>query len=384
MQERDLVGQLVECIKHQSENPPGHVHTIVHWLKQWAYQFGAEIERQKVETNKENVVITLDLGPGPSLVFNTHMDVNNPSGQKWSFSPTEPKISEDRVYGLGACDAKGSLVSMMCAMEDIAFHPEGLCGKLILTAVMGEEAGGIGSLHLVQEGITADAAVVGEPTNGNIAVAHKGTYMKKLTFKGIPYHSGTPGKGVNAIHHAAHFIGKIEKLNERLSAMPHFALGPPSAAVTIIQGGTRQNTIPETCEIILDRRLLPGETHEQADREVDTIIHQLKKEVKHFNVEVIETIVATVPSETDTKEKIVQKSLEAAAEIEGVEKEAIGFPAGCDMSKLVTHAKIPTVICGPGKLEQAHKPDEYVEISQLFKAKAIYASIAKKVLKSSG
>ena len=375
-----VITALMECISLPSPTPPGDVSAVADWVERWAKSFGAKVERQTVEPGKDNVLVTLEFGPGPCLVFNTHMDVNNPSGQTWSRPPFEPYIANGRVYGLGACDAKGSLASMMAALENLAHDHEGLSGRLVFTAVMGEEAGGIGSLHLVRQGIKADGAVVGEPTNLCVATAHKGTYMRRLRFRGRAAHSGRPWMGVNAIVHAAEFILEYEKWNSLLALNPHPLLGPASTAVTVIRGGTRQNTVPDQVEMIIDRRLIPGETHEKADRELEEIIARVKERVTDLQLDQVEVVVATIPSGTDETAPIVEASLAAVADVTGVAQQPVGFPAGCDMSKLVTIAGIPTVIVGPGSLTEAHAPDEFVEIVQVEQAAKIYERIARRFL----
>ncbi|GAA3410554.1 M20 family metallopeptidase [Paenibacillus hodogayensis] len=375
-----VIEALIACMSRPTPNPPGEVAVVADWLEEWGVSFGARVERQTVEPGKDNVIITLDFGPGPCLVFNSHMDVNNPAGQVWASPPFEPRISEGKLYGVGACDAKGSLVSMMAALEQVAANPEGVSGKLVLTAVMGEEAGGIGSLHLVQKGIQADGAVVGEPTGLEVASAHKGTYMRRLRFRGRAAHSGRPELGINAIVHASRFILEYEKLNERLSLDPHPLLGAASAAVTIISGGTRQNTIPGAAEMIIDRRLIPGETHAKADDELEAIMAELKRNVPELSLDPIEQVVGTIPSETPSTARIVDTALEAVSHVTGKEQSPQGFRAGCDMSKLVTIANIPTVIIGPGSLDQAHAPDEFVEIAQVEQAVRIYERIARQFL----
>jgi len=376
-----VIKRLMECMALKSPTPPGDVADVANWIEAWGKDFGAIIERQTVEPGKDNLIMTLEFGPGPTLVFNSHMDVNNPKGQKWNNPPFEPKIKGNRLYGLGACDAKGSLVSMIAAMERLTGNQKELSGKLILTAVMGEEAGGLGSLHLVNQGIEADGAVVGEPTQLEVCTAHKGTYMRRLGFRGLESHSGRPDLGINSIVHAAHFVLEYEKLNKQLIQLPHPLLGPASAEVTIIQGGTRQNTIPGYTEMIIDRRLLPGETHAKADRELDRVLANIKETVSDLHIEKIETVVATIPSETHSSEKIVEVALNTINNVTQSIHQLKGFPAGCDMSKLVTIANIPTVIIGPGSLKQAHAPNEFVEITQVEQAVDIYENIARSFLK---
>lgn len=377
------IEKLKALITIPSTTPPNNVAPVAEVLKRFGEDTGAEVTLQQVEPGKPNCLLSYCFGPGKILVFNTHMDVNNPSGQQWAFDPLTPFEKDGRVWGLGACDAKGSLAAMLGAIEALTANPQGLCGTLLLTAVMGEEAGGLGSLYLAEHGLSADAAVVGEPTELNVCTVHKGTYMRRLTFKGRAVHSARSREGINAVDHAAAFIRLYNKLNIALEDMPHVILGPANASVTVIEGGTRQNTIPEKCSLIIDRRLLPGETHAKADGELEKLLANLRNGIADVNV-TVEVIVATVPSETAISTPIVQSALAAATEATGMEKCPIGFNGGCDMSKLVNIAHIPTVIFGPGSMGNAHAPNECVDIDQVHSAERAYVGIARKILREGG
>ena len=377
----NLIEKLKTLVEMPSTTPPIHVKPVVDALTRFGEDARAKVTTQEVEPGKHNCILTFDFGAGKTLVFNTHMDVNNPSGQAWGFDPFAPFVKDGRLYGLGACDAKGSLASMLDAIEKVLDSPEGICGKLILTAVMGEEAGGLGSLYLCNAGLQADGAVVGEPTELALCTTHKGTYMRKVSFRGKAVHSARSRMGVNAIDHAVLFCEKYMKLQEELGNYRHPILGCADASVTLVSGGTRQNTIPENCWVMIDRRLLPGETHQKADQELDAILSELRKEICDLNV-TVETIVATVPSETAPSERIVQCAQSAIAAVTGEEVQPTGFCGGCDMSKLVNISHIPTVIFGPGSMENAHAPDEFVDLGQLEAAEKVYERMIREFLRA--
>jgi acetylornithine deacetylase/succinyl-diaminopimelate desuccinylase family protein len=370
-----------ELIRLHSVTPPGDVREVVDVICDFGRFNGAAILRQEVLEQQENCLLTFDFGTGKTLLLNAHMDVNNPAGQQWSFDPFKPFCKAGRLYGVGSCDTKGSLAAMLKAVQRIVDRPEGIKGKLLFTTVMGEEAGGIGALHMVQKGIYADGAVVGEPTDLEICTAHKGTYIRKFTFKGKAAHSASSHRGINAIHHAARFAALYSELAVKLDRQPHPILGPANASVTLIGGGTRQNTIPEACFVVCDRRLLPGEESQQADQEVAEIFAKLKIDIPELNCIKTEILAATVPSQTAGSAAIVLAGLKAVGVVKQYESTPKGFNAGCDMSKFVTIAQIPTVICGPGSLRQAHSPDEFVELEQLDQAVDIYEKIIREFLR---
>lgn len=387
-----VLSDLLEAIRIPTPQPPGDVSTMAEWVAHKVRTAGGDVQFQEVKPTEAtsagdnrsgifgvNVICTLDFGAGPVLAFNGHMDVNTPSGQEWSFDPFSPFIKDGKVWGRGACDAKGSLVAMVHALRALANASRGLRGRLILTAVMGEEAGGIGSRHLVEQGFSAEAAVVGEPTDLEVLCAHKGTLMRRLTFHGRAAHSGRPELGRNAISHAAAFILEYDRLCARLAQRPHPLVGPPSAAVTVCNGGSRPNTIPDRVQLVVDRRLVPGETHENARDELSEILTELRRRIADLHVDEPEVLTATVPSETPVDERIVQIALWAQKQVLGRPSRPGGFSAGSDMSKLRS-VGIPTVILGPGSLAQAHAVDEFVAADQVIQAVSIYRQIATRFL----
>jgi acetylornithine deacetylase/succinyl-diaminopimelate desuccinylase family protein len=375
----DVLAQLADCVAIPSPTPPGDAASVADWVALWATEMGATVTRQEVWPGASNVVATLRFGPGPRLVFNSHMDVVDPATQTWSTPAYEPVVADGRMTGRGTCDAKGSLVAMLAAMERLADRTDGLFGELVLTAVVGEEAGGLGSLRLVRDGFAADAAVVGEPTELRVARAHKGTYMHRLRFAGTAAHSASPWLGRNAVADAAAFVAATERETERLAGQPHPALGPATMTVTTISGGTFQNTVPAEAVLTVDRRLVPGETHAECDAQLADLLTRLAAERPGLSVLAPENLVATVPSETTADQAIVLSALAAVADIGRPMDAAGGFNAGCDMSKLVG-AGIPAVICGPGSLAQAHGPDEFVDVREVVDAVSVYEFVARDML----
>jgi acetylornithine deacetylase/succinyl-diaminopimelate desuccinylase family protein len=379
-----VLERLAQCIALPSPTPPGDVHLVANWVEAWARDFGAEVIRQEVEPGKDNVLARLHFGAGPTLVFNTHMDVNDPSSQVWTTPPFTATVHEGRMYGRGTCDAKGSLVAMLCAMENIATHPAGVTGEILLTAVMGEEAGGIGSRHLVDVGLAADGGVVGEPTGLQVASAHKGTYIRRVRFRGKAAHSARPWLGRNAVTHAAAFCLACTRVTSELARHPHPLLGPATLTVTGITGGALQNTVPEEAVVTVDRRLLPGQTHDDCDEEMRVLLAELARDQPDLEPDGVDTVVATVPSETHASAAIVSCALKAVGQAGRPQDAVVGFPAGCDMSKLVNNAGIPTVVCGPGGLAQAHAPDEFVPMDEVIAAVRVYELTARNFLERRG
>jgi acetylornithine deacetylase/succinyl-diaminopimelate desuccinylase family protein len=377
--DEEILSQFADCIALESPTPPGDAAEVARWVETWGREFGAEVARQEVWPGADNVILSLRFGDGPRLVFNSHMDVVDPSTQTWDTPPYTATRIGDNIHGRGTVDTKGSLVAMLAAFERVAANPDGLAGELVLTAVVAEEAGGLGSLRLVADGFGADAAVVGEPTDLEVAYAHKGTYMRELTFRGMAAHSASPWLGRNAVADAAAFVAASERETIRLAERPHPALGPATMTVTMLSGGRLQNTVPDEATLLVDRRMVPGETHAECDDELRSLLDGLKEERRGLRVDEPRVVVATVPSETDPTQRIVDSALRATSRVRQTDAVPVGFNAGCDMSKLVG-AGVPTIICGPGSLAQAHGPNEYVPAQQVVDAASVYELIIRDML----
>jgi acetylornithine deacetylase/succinyl-diaminopimelate desuccinylase-like protein len=375
----DVLAALEDCVALPSPTPPGSAPLVADWVQRWGERIGAQVRREPVFDGADNVIVSLRFGPGPRLVFNSHMDVVDPSTQSWRTPPYQAVRHHGRMYGRGTADAKGSLTAMLACLQRLAARPFGLAGEVMLTAVVAEEAGGLGSKHLAENGLTADFAVVGEPTGLRIAHAHKGTYMRRLTFHGTAAHSASPWLGRSAVADAAAFVAATERETERLAGQPHPTLGPGTLTVTIFNGGRLQNTVPDSAELLVDRRLVPGESHARCDAELGRLLTELAAGRPGLAVSEPEVVVATVPSETDADHPVVRAGLAAVAAAGRPQADAVGFNAGCDMSKLVGNG-VPTVICGPGELAQAHGPDEFVELQQVLDAVDVYEAMARGLL----
>ena len=321
-------------------------------------------------------------GPARSLIFNSHTDTVSPGDAKeWNRDPFSGDLVEgteesgDRICGRGAADAKGPLAAMIAALESIVRSGTPLQGRLILTAVAFEESNGLGTQVEVFGGTKADAAIVGEPTGLELHIAHKGVARIDITTRGKPAHASEPWEGTNAISKMGKVILALDELSETVSRRGDPLLGKATLAVTRIDGGIGLNVVPPRCTISLDRRLLPSETPEQAQAEIEVVLRRLEAEDPSLQTR-MSLFSAAEAASTPEEAQIVQEALRGRTEVLGAPSKAGGFAACCDMWHLKNQGGIPTVILGPGKLNMAHKRDEYIEVSELKQAVEIYRNIA--------
>ena len=380
--EQYVISMTSKLIRINSENPPGREAEIASFLAERLSELGfkAKIDRFN---DRANCLGILRWGDGAKLILVTHLDTV-PAGARdsWSLPPFEGRIQAGRIYGRGAADAKGCIASMLGALKALSDSGSILRGELIFAAVADEEAESRGIRRLLASGLRADYAVVGEPTSLQVCIAHKGRLLVSVSFFGRQAHSSAPDRGVNALYAASDFALRIEALSRNLSRKSHPLLSSPTAAATILKGGEKDNVIPDKSEVMVDRRALPGEPLKLL---VDELREMAEDSARRRGARSELRIVRWIPpAETDPRSRIAAAAAKACRRILGVEANVKGFQATCDMSFLVNDAGIPSVILGPGSLEQAHTIDEWVSTRELTAASIIYAIIISEILSSSG
>jgi acetylornithine deacetylase len=321
---------------------------------------------------KANLFATLPAVHGETnggVVLSGHTDVVPVNGQHWSSDPFDPVVRGDRLYGRGSCDMKGFIAVTLGLLPEI--QRRALREPLHLAFSFDEEVGCLGAPLLLAEladrGIRPAGCIVGEPTSMRPVVAHKGNNAYRCCVKGLAAHSSRTPSGVNAIEYAARLICRIRDAADLLRRNGPFDRGfdvPFSTAQTgMISGGIAINTIPEQCEFFFEYRNLPSEDPERFFEQIARYAReQLEPEMRavagaaSISFEKIGTTLALDGAE----EAAVTRLVRTLCNDFETRKVTYGTEAG-----LFSQAGIPTVICGPGSIDDAHKADESVELSQL-------------------
>jgi acetylornithine deacetylase/succinyl-diaminopimelate desuccinylase family protein len=368
------LSDLVEIPSYESEQ------NVVEYIENRLKKLDVKCEWTEIEPNRQNLIASIGDGE-KSLIINSHTDTVPPGNiENWNTHPLELTKKGDFLFGLGSCDAKGSLLSMLIAFEVLARDSSLLNGRLIFQAVCCEETRGRGSLAEANRGIKADAGIIGEPTELVPMIGHKGGLGVEVMVNGKPAHASSPKEGINAISNMAKIINSLDILADDIAKRSDPLFDNPSLVVTQIKGGRATNIIPDECLITIDRRLIPGETKEKAFDEIMAVIDSLKKDNPDL-VASIEEKIGINPCRIDINEPIVKTVGDSIYEVTGIHQEISGFKACCDMWCLVEKANIPALILGPGKLSMAHKANEYININELYTATKIYTAIALNWLK---
>ena len=374
----ETIAFLQNLIRVPSVNPPGDVREAIRLCDEKLAAAGCATATVGATPEQVNVIGTLrGLGTGPRLAFNAHVDVV-PIGEEaaWTHPPFGGEIADGRVYGRGAGDDKASVAAQVMAGVALARSGVPLAGTLIVTEVADEEtAGDLGAGYIVREGhVDADFVIVGEQTRNQICVAERGAVGVRVMVFGAAGHAGAPWAGVNAIEGMARVIVALrEELWPLLAERTHRHLPPSTATISEINGGVKNNVIPDACEIHVDRRILPGETPESVAAEIRAVAERAVSPVAGLRVEV--TPKRSRPARESDPNSSLGRALQAATRFLGHEPVLTGFFAGTD-AKHFAPKGWPIMVVGPGDPSTAHTPDEWVGIDEVLEATKLYALTA--------
>ncbi|MBS7635494.1 M20 family metallopeptidase [Candidatus Bathyarchaeota archaeon] len=364
--EEEVVEVLRELIRRPSQNPPGNEKVVAEYIYEKMKHWGFEPKYvYKPEPSRPSVGVVYKGSEGkPRLILNGHIDVV-PEGDlsNWSVTPYEGIVKEGRIYGRGACDMKGGIAAAMIAAKVIKESGVELRGDLVLQFAMGEETGEAGTKSLLEEDFVGDWGIVLEPTDLKVMTAEKGLAWYHINIKGKPTHASRPELGINAIYKALKLISAIREYNDEIGKRIHPLCGKDICTVTMIRAGTKENVIPESCWLSIDRRIIPGEKIEQVDKEIEEIIRRISSEDPEFRCEWKRVMLyesAEIPVDHEIAE-VVRKNTK---EITGVYPEPAGTLGSTDQRNFINDFNIPAITWGPG-WEKSHEIDEYVEIRKV-------------------
>jgi succinyl-diaminopimelate desuccinylase len=374
-----LVGLLERLVAIDTQNPPGREAEAAALLAVELDGLGFATEIRPLAEGRANVVARLDNGAGPCFAFNSHMDTV-PAGAGWTTDPFRLTERDGRLFARGACDAKGPIAAMVEAGRLLAAQRDLWRGTLVLAFVADEEIDGGGSRALVKQEPRADLVVVGEPTNNAVFAAHKGCLRPLIRTNGKAAHSGRPELGVNAILAAGHLMTLFDERDRELRTQTHPLVGHASLSVTRIAGGIADNVVPDACEMVLDRRLLPGETLDAALDELHALLTRAKRE-HGVQAELAAVRTAAGPTETAVDDPLVRAAVAISRGHGAASPQPGGLTGGCDLVHY-RDAGAVGIVLGPGSLDVAHQPDEYVPTDDLARAAMIYSDIAVAMMRS--
>jgi acetylornithine deacetylase len=326
-------------------------------LDDWG--FAVELSETPPGPLRPNVVARLGPADTPALMLNGHLDVVGVDGM--THEPFAAEVRGNRIYGRGSADMKGGLAAICAAaLEGVG---SGAKRQIVVTAVVDEEYESLGMRALIASGVSADAAIITEPTRLAICPAHRGFAWFDVSLRGRAAHGSRYDIGVDAITHAGLLLAELEQLERTRDSGPrHPLLGRGSLHASKIHGGVGMSTYPEACDLAIERRTLPGESTEQAMAEIVDAGARVKARHPDFDAKVTLTT-AQLPSEVPPDAPIVRR-LRRALDLENVPGRIEGFSAWTDAA-LLNEAGIPAICFGPGDISMAHAAEEFVPVEEI-------------------
>jgi len=335
---------------------------------------------------------------GPCVHFNSHIDVVQ-TGAGWTLDPFAAAVRDGKIYGRGACDMKGGLAASIIAVEALIDSGAELPGALEISGTVDEESGGFGGVHyLAQRGWFSpprvDHVIIPEPLNvDRVCIGHRGVWWAEIETHGRMAHGSMPFLGDCAVRHMHAFIDRLEqdlypKLAARRTDMPVVPSGARHSTMNInsIHGGQAETSgfpapcVPDSCRMVIDRRLLIEESMDSVKAEVRALLEQLVAERAGFAYE-LRDIFEVQPTMADRNGPVARSTAAAIQRVMGREAQFVCSPGTYDQKHIDRIGKLRDCIAyGPGILDLAHQPDEYVLIEDMVNSAKVMALSAHALL----
>jgi len=343
-----------------AQDPRAGEQRVADFLTAVTARGGLDVSVAEALPGRNNLLAKLTpFRPRQRIVLAPHMDTVGHAAMPDSMF--QPHKKGDRLFGRGACDTKGSAAAMLMALLNVthsAQRPRET--EIVFAALVDEENNQGGSRALVRQGFRADLAIVGEPTRLQVVTAHKGDLWLTARTKGRAAHGARPELGRNAVHLMARVVEALEtKYGQQIARRRHPLLGRATVNVGSIRGGTQPNIVPDSCEISIDRRTLPGESHAAVIREIRSF---LKQRGLAAVVGDDKAAMPCWPMETDARLPLVQALMRVARQ---------HFPLGVHFfsdASVFAYGGTPAVLFGPGDIAQAHTANEWISVRSLERA----------------
>jgi len=368
--------QMIEFLKKLVKTPSlsGDEGRIADLVKGEMKSLGYEVEVDEMG----NIMGRRGEGGGRTVLFDGHMDhVDAGSRESWSHDPYAAEVADRRLYGRGSVDMKGALAAVIygCAAPKIK-------GEVVVACVVHEETNeGVATRKLIEDGgIRPEACVLGEPTDLALSIGQRGRCVFRVTTRGVTSHASMPELGKNALYAMTPIIDRIKDASHFLPDDPF--LGSGSMTVTDITCKPGAGPIvPDTCEILVDRRLVPQET-------LDGVLEELRSLASGAEVELVEDELTCYTGYKSRAEQyfpgwiidrenwVVRESLSALEKALGSRPEIIGWKFSTDGVATAGALSIPTIGFGPGDPALAHQPNEHVALSDVIAAARGYCALA--------
>jgi acetylornithine deacetylase len=326
-------------------------------VSEWLGARGFEIHRLESRPGRPSVVaIARGTGGGQSLMLNGHLDTVTLAG--YDGGPLDPRIEGDKLFGRGAYDMKSGVAAMMVAASSAAARPHG--GDIMLALVADEEYASEGTAEVLRS-FRSDAAIVVEPSDLQVTMAHKGFVWADVVIEGKAWHGSRPDLGIDAIAKAGHFLVALDEIASDLAAsLAHPLLGTPSVHASMIRGGEERSSYPAECRIAVEYRTLPGQNAGTVERDIRRILDGIVGGVPDFAYR-LDMGLERSSFEANAEAPVIRSLFRHVQDVTGAPVVTRGEPFWTDCA-LYADAGIPVVLFGAAG-DGAHAATEWVSLS---------------------
>ncbi|QDR82664.1 M20 family metallopeptidase [Sporomusa termitida] len=374
---REAVDLLKSILRINTTNPPGKEYQLAIWLAAWLEKKGVASRVVDLGNGRANLIARLSGSSGqPALLYTGHLDTVPPGDLAWDYPPFAAEQAGDLIYGRGASDMKGGLAAMIFALSWLKQNDITPGQDMVLLATAGEEVDCCGAQAFCDGGGMngIGAAVVGEPSNGDVIVAHKGAVWLEIVTKGRTAHGSMPHLGINAVVHMNAIVSSLYQRS--FPVQPNDWLGLPTFSVNKIQGGVATNVISDNCTCSIDFRLIPGQTANDVTAMLQDIIQELTPAYPELAAE-LKIVNYRQPVACPEGHPIIDKALACARRISGTPVNLRGVNFYTDASTLLQGLNLPVIFYGPGDDAQAHQPNEYISVTKYLEAINFYTNFGR-------
>jgi len=399
----DVVALTRALVSIPSVNPPGrHYRDCAEIIGERLRRRGFDVRYLRAEGSpgdsarypRDNVVARWEGSrPGPCVHFNGHIDVV-PAGGGWSFEPFAASVHDGRIYGRGTCDMKGGLAAAIVAVEALIEAYPDLPGAIEVSGTADEESGGYGGVaYLAEQGYFSkprvDHVIIPEPLNvDRVCLGHRGVWWAEVETQGHGAHGSMPFLGDCAVRHMGAFVQRLEeelfpRLERRRTNMPVVPPGAKRSTLNLnaVHGGLAEGyeglpapMVPESCRLVIDRRFPVEETLEAVRGEIVAILEDLEATRPGFRF-ALRDVMSVEPTMTDADAPVVTALTKAIERVLGRPAELVASPGTYDQKHIARIGKLKDCVAyGPGILDLAHQPDEFVVIDDMIQSARVMAA----------
>lgn len=375
--EEDAVSFLKSLIQLNSVNPPGNEKKVAELIMERSEKAGLKGNLFAFEPDRANLFVectpNISEKESKNLVLSGHLDTVPIGEGKWKCDPWSAYQDGDRLYGRGSSDMKSGVAAMILALEYIHKSGVRLKGNLSFLGTAGEEVDGRGARSVIENGTIKNvtAMVIGEPTNNEVLIAHKGVLWLEVIINGKTAHAGWPENGINAISAMHVFVKKLGEIH-----LPnHEVLGDSTVNLGIISGGIAANMVADHCQLTIDVRMVPGQDRDGVLHQVETILSTISDHIGiTYKINVLNNMLPVSTSKDNHFIKLSADTLQEVLNKKPVFGGANYYSDGSIFT--IKNENIPILIFGPGNPDMAHQPDEWVDLRNFIESIRYYIALA--------